>query len=148
MIGTLVLTGELNVLAEVAHRLQAEYPAGLHVEVTSMEHKGYTVERAKTLLARLAPKQHAALKLLVDAGGQVGQEELRASFGNENGQIKGLTGPISKHVKNLIAEGVFPEGTEPPTNTDYDPMVRSYQRAGGMHMDAEHVVIFRLAFEQ
>ena len=148
MIGKLVLTGELDVLAKVAERLQAEFPAGLHSEVTTLEYKGYTVERARLLLARLASKQRAALKLLIDGDGTVGQEVLRAAFGNETGQLKGLTGPISKHVKNLIAEGVLPEGTKPPTSTEYDPAVRSYQRAGGIHMDAELVVIFRLAFDE
>ena len=147
--GSLTIDGPLDQLADLAHEISRKFPGGftVSVEADALEVAGYTVDRARTLLRRLAARQREAIETVVEHGGRAEGDVLRAQFANEQGQIRGLTGPISKHVKRLIAEGVLPEGTEAPTKTEYDPDNASFQRAGAIEMDAELVPIFREALK-
>jgi len=143
MNGILTIRGPLDELSRIAEQLHRGELSGVTASVEPAEVEGWTVERARALLARLASKQRAALTMVVEGDGRVDGDDLRGAFGNAGGQVRGLTGPISKHVNNLIAEGVLPVGTRPPTTTEYDPDNRSFQRTLGLIMRAELVPVFR-----
>jgi len=147
--GSLTIDGPLDQLADLAHEISRKFPGGftVSVEADGIEVAGYTVDRAKALLRRLASRQRDAIEVVVECGGRAEGDVLRARFANEQGQIRGLTGPISKHVKRLIAEGVLPEGTAAPTTTEFDPDNASFQRAGAIKMDADLVLVFREALK-
>ena len=148
MNGTLTIEGPLDVLASIANELNERYPSTIASTVTpATAAAGWTVETARILFTGLAPKQREALRLVVSRDGFADGQTLRAAFANDNGQIRGLTGPISKRVKKLIAEGVLAPGAEPPTTTQYDADNPSLQRAGGIRMRSELVPIFRQAIE-
>jgi hypothetical protein len=147
MNGTLTIEGPLDTLAEVAQHLHQQFPDGLVVEVEAASWEGWTVSSAENLLRRLAGPQRSLLTLIVEQGGVADGASLRQHLGNETGSLKGLTGPISKHVKKMIRDGFLPEGTPAPTTTIYDPENPSYQRAGGIRMEPELVDIFRTALE-
>lgn len=148
MNGTLSIEGPLDLLGTIAHELNERFPDGLDALVApSTGTAGWTVETARILFTGLAAKQREAIRLIVSLNGFADGQALRQAFANDNGQIRGLTGPISKRVKKLIAEGVLPPDVEPPTTTQYDPDNPSFQRAGGIRMRAELVVIFRQAIE-
>ena len=148
--GTLTISGDIDRIGEAANLLVATFPDGLEVtvDIGDLEWCGYTVDRALALLRRLAKRQRMALSVVVEHDGFAKSAVLREVLGNDRGQIRGLTGPISKHVLNLIGEGVLPAGTKPPTTTAYDPDSASYQRAGGIAMAPELVPIFRAALQR
>lgn len=148
MHGTLTIEGSLDELAEIAKRITAQYPEGIAASVEPLEVDGWTVERARALLARLAPRQHTTIELVVDNGGYVSSDRLRRALADSREQLRGLTGPISKHVNRLSANGVLPAGTAPPTTTDYDTENPSFQRARGIQMNERLVPVFRAALNR
>src|SRR3954469_13741767 len=101
MLATLTVQGPLDALARIAVLIQQQFAEGVRSDVQPLEVDGWSVERAALLLARLATKQRTVLELVVRGDGHVDDETLRAHFANGNGQVRGLTGPISKHVKNM-----------------------------------------------
>lgn len=144
MNGTLTIEGPLDALSTIASDLNKQFPYGITVEVAPKgDIGGWTADAARILYTGLAARQRQALELLVKNNGYADGVTLRKTFGNDTGQIRGLTGPISKRVNKLISQGTLPEGTEAPTTTEYDPDNLSFQRAGGIRMSADLVPIFR-----
>jgi hypothetical protein len=146
MIGYLQIEGELDVLAEIAAELQKRYPDGLSTVVEPYDEGGWNVEAARALIERLAPRQRMLLRLLATSGETVDDDTLREELGNNEGSLKGITGPITKHINNLIDDGVLDDEPTQPWVTQYDPEIPSFQRTIGMRMPTELVEIFRAAF--
>ncbi|ASR56104.1 hypothetical protein [Cellulomonas sp. PSBB021] len=146
MIGFLQIEGELDVLAQIAAELQERYPDGIGVTVEPYDEGGWNVEAARALVERLAPRQRALLRCLAMDGGVVDDDTLREELANESGSLKGITGPITKHIHNLIEDGVIEDEPTQPWITLYDPAVPGFQRTIGMRMPEALVAIFRAAF--
>jgi len=144
MNGTLTVEGSLTDLADAAGVLAAHF-AQLKVRVSALTVGGYSVEGAKAVLHKLASPQRTVIELLVANGGHVSVHDVRVALGRQSADtLRGLTGPISKHVNRLIAQGVLPAGTLPPTVTKYDNTAGT-QRAQRFWMESELVPVFEAA---
>lgn len=124
MNATLTITGNLDDLAAAATMLSDHF-ARLNTTVEPAEFGGWSVEAMRTLLRRLAPKQLALVQLVSTRGGYTADDEVRAQLGNESGGMKGLTGPISKHINALIDAGIVSPEASFVVKTERDPENRS-----------------------
>lgn len=124
MIATLTITGNLDELTEAAAMLNGHF-AHVHTSVEPAEFGGWSVEAMRTLLRRLAPKQLALVQLVSTRGGYTADEDVRAQLGNESGGMKGLTGPISKHIRALVDAGTVSPDASFVVKTERDPENRS-----------------------
>lgn len=94
----------------------------------------WTSAQAMRLLRELSPAALALVQAVVDGGGYVGADALgRSSF-------RGITGPITKSVGRLIAQGVLPPDTQSPVCTVLADRVS--QRASGFSMDERWLPVF------
>jgi hypothetical protein len=137
--GTLTITGDITALARVA-----EFAASLDLPMSSESpgFGGWTVESATILIRRLAPKQFELIDRLVRADGACDGAHLRDAFGDD---LRGLTGPISKHIKSLKAEGLVPEEAVPVAIAEADPHDRVNRRTSWIRMPQGLVPIIALA---
>lgn len=102
----------------------------------------YTAAEATALLDDLAARQRGLLEQVAGWDGVLPAEELRDAAGT---QIRGITGPITKAVKRLIAAGVLRPGLQSPVRPVYDPNNRAFQRVRAFKMDSGDVASFAAA---
>lgn len=110
MNGTLSINGELNLLGELAVKIDEWYAGRLETAVESDSWGGWSVERMTVLLARLHPWQLRLVNFVAAAGGQRSDSEVRARFALGDSGLRGQTGAISKHVKSMEKAGIVPAG--------------------------------------
>ena len=154
MFGTLTIQGDLEQLSRIAAELHELYPNGVRARVDVEAVDGWSVGAATALLRRLARRQVITLQELVAGDGYVADDALRSRLATEAGadptsqiSLRGLTGPISKHIVHLIGDGLLPASTGNPVTADYDNSNSSYQRTSGLSLARPLVPIFRAAFE-
>lgn len=143
MNGKLTIEGDLATLGRLALKINEWFPNELKTHVSVPSWGGWNVEAMTVLLRRLAPKQLQLLDFVSAGDGYQSDEAVRRQFGNETGGMKGLTGPISKHIKAMAATGDITESAVPVVKTEPNPGNRS--QAGGFRIPGELVPIVRAA---
>ena len=113
------------------------------VEVPSFE--GWDVETMTILLRRLQAKQRDLLEFVSENGGYRTDAEVRAKFGNAASGMKGLTGPISKHIKSMTETGLLPADASYVVRTEADPTNRNVP--GGFRTPLGLVPVLRAALD-
>lgn len=101
----------------------------------------YSPDEATALLDDLAERQRGLLEQVSDWDGVLPAGELRVA----DNQIRGITGPITKAVKRLIAKGALRPGLQSPVRPVYDPNNRAFQRVRAFKMDSGDVASFNAA---
>ena len=142
MIGTLTITGPLADLAKVAQF--AEKLAGVSATVDLPEYGGWSVGAMASLLRRLAPNQRDLIDMLIVGNGAVTGDQLRAAFGDD---LRGLTGPISRHIGAMVAEGMIAEDAVPIAVAERDARDRANQRTSFIRTPTQLVDILRAAVD-
>jgi hypothetical protein len=105
---------------------------------------GWTQEYADVYVGALGWSARHLVGEVVKAGGKLDAKKLRGPDGNRS--LRGLTGPLTKVMKRLVAEGKLPPGLPGPVEPDYYP-VASWQRAPGFKMAPELVPLFAAALK-
>ncbi len=142
MEGSLLLTGQVEDLAEVAVFARDRFPGAAVGGPAVLEWGGWTVSRAKAYLAQLAASGRAAIERCVAGGGFADDATLRASIGDS---LKGRTGAMTKAVNKMIRNGQLPPTVARPVVAIYRGGSKGYARSGGFSMPAELVPIFAAA---
>lgn len=110
-----------------------------HVEST-----GWTYEAYEQVMAGLLSKsyvQAAAIMEAIKGGtGYVTRDDVYA-LGKypETRTLKGFTRPVNRVTADLVDSGLLPEDAEDLLRPDYDPAVKSFQRAKGFFVPMEVV---------
>lgn len=101
----------------------------------------FTAGEAAALLDDLAERQRDLLEQVAAWDGVLPASEMR----DADNQIRGITGPITKAVKRLIAKGALRPGLQSPVRPVYDPNNRAFQRVRAFKMDSGDVASFNAA---
>lgn len=109
MDGTLSIQGDLNVLSQLAVKIDEWFPGALEASVQSNSWGGWTVDRMALLLERVHPWQLLLVSFLARGGGRQPDVEVRRRFTIEGSGLKGQTGAISKHIVGMKKSGLLPE---------------------------------------
>jgi hypothetical protein len=117
---------------------------GDNVEVTAST---WTQEYASEYIGALRWSTHGLVRQVVHAGGRLDARVLRGADGQ--GSLRGVTGPLRKAMRRLVAQGKLPPGLPVPVEPDYDNTAgTSWQRTPGFKMPPELVPLFAAAFMQ
>lgn len=115
-----------------------------------IESAGWTYPAYEEAMIALLSKhyvQAAAIGAAIKKGtGYVTRDEVYA-LGKypETRSLKGFTRPVNRVTADLVDSGKLPEDAEDLLRPDYDPAVKSYQRAKGFFVPME---VVKLAHEQ
>lgn len=145
MDGTLTISGPLSELSKIAADMEARYPSGVSAGVSIASYGGWNVETMTILLRRLAPRQTRLIAKIADGDGFCSSEELRDEFANEQGQLRGLLGPIAKHVTAMTREGILGESAIVILASEFDHDSRNPQRVSGVRAPAKLLPVIRAA---
>lgn len=143
MNATLTITGDLAALGRLAQQIDEWVPGAFSTAVETPAFEGWDVEKMTMLLRRLQPKQLDLLSFLTEGGGYRGDEEVRGKFANAGGGMKGLTGPISKHIKAMTEAGLLPNDASYVVRTESHPANRN--APGGFRTPIGLVPVIRAA---
>lgn len=144
MNATLTITGDLTLLGKLALKIDEWFPSAFASTVEVPSFDGWDVETMTILLRRLQTKQLELLNFVSENGGYRSDDEVRAKFGNAEGGMKGLTGPISKHIKSMTETGLLPAGASYVVRTEANPTNRN--APGGFRTPHGLVPVLRAAF--
>jgi hypothetical protein len=122
MEGTLTIRGDLTLLGRLALKIDEWFPGALATEVGVLEWGGWSVETMAMLVDRLHPVQRKLIGFVADADGQRTDDEVRAEFAGDHG-LKGLTGPLSRHIERMQTAGVIPTGASFVVMVDRTPRI-------------------------
>lgn len=103
----------------------------------------FSADEAAALLDDLAERQRDLLEQVAAWDGVLPASEMR----DADNQIRGITGPITKAVKRLVARGVLRPGLQSPVRPVYDPNNRAFQRVRAFKMDSGDVASFNAAVQ-
>ncbi|MFD7626343.1 hypothetical protein ACFV7Q_09880 [Streptomyces sp. NPDC059851] len=103
----------------------------------------WTPDRAVSYLTSLPANALRFARLVVEADGTRGADQLREEF---HGELRGPTIALSRAVSRGVRRGWWPEGTAAPITPQYDPDHPSWQKAIAYRMVSENVPVFREAF--
>jgi hypothetical protein len=142
MEGSLLLTGPVEDLAEVAVFARDRFPGAAVSGPVAPEWGGWTVSRAKAYLDQLVPSGRAAIESCVAGGGFADDAMLRAAIGPS---LKGRTGAMTKAKNKMIRRGQLPPTVARPVVAIYRGGSKGYERSGGFSMPVELVPIFEAA---
>ncbi|GAA4217727.1 hypothetical protein [Actinocatenispora rupis] len=115
-------------------------------ELLEVPQPTWTVDEAEQLFRDLRASALQLLRELVRRGGRVEADVMRGPEGDQS--LRGLTGPITKAMTRLERAGRVREGLEHPVRAEYDPEIRSYQRALAFTMPDELLPTFTIALQQ
>ena len=126
MDGTLSIQGDLVTLGKLAVKIEKWFPGALATEVRAAGWGGWTVDSMAALLERLHPWQLLLVSFVARAGGRRVDPEVRDKFSLGDSGLRGQTGPISKHIMNMKAEGVIPDDATYVLKIDRTTKVRTF----------------------
>ena len=147
MDGTLTISGPLSELSQIAADIEARYPSGVSAGVSIATYGGWNVETMTMLLRRLAPRQASLIARIVDGDGFCSSEDLLEEFANEYGQLRGLLGPIARHVTAMTREGIVGESAIAILASEFDHESRNPQRISGIRMPAKLLPVARAGLQ-
>lgn len=145
MNGTLTISGDLALLGKLALKIDDWFPNAFATAVNVPAFGQWDVETMTILLRRLAKKQLDLIDFVSSNDGYRSDDEVRAQFGNDGGGMKGLTGPISKHIKAMVASGMLQADPSFVVKTEPNPVNRNL--AGGFLMPRQLVPVVRAAID-
>ena len=145
MNATLTITGDLTLLGKLAVQIDEWFPTAFATSVEVPSFEGWDVETMTILLRRLQAKQRDLLQFVSENGGYRTDAEVRAKFGNSAGGMKGLTGPISKHIKSMTEAGLLAVDASYVVRTEADPANRN--APGGFRTPLGLVPVLRAALD-
>jgi len=143
MNGTLTIEGDLTLLGKLAVKIDEWFPGAFAAEVGTPAWGEWDVETMAVLLRRLGRKQLELIQFVSSGGGYQSDEAVRSRLSNDDGGMKGLTGPISKHINAMIAAGDLAEKASPVVKTESNPDNRNLP--GGFRMPADLLPVVRAA---
>lgn len=145
MNGTISITGNLVQLGELAIKIDDWFPKTFTSEISVPEFEGWNVETMTVLLRRLQKRQLDLIDFVSSARGYRSDSEVRTQFGNDEGGMKGLTGPISRHINALVDSGVLTQPVSFVVRTESSPDNRN--APGGFRMPQGLIAIVRAALD-
>lgn len=145
MNATLIISGELTLLGKLAVKIDEWFPGAFATTVDVPSFEGWDVEAMTILLRRLQTKQLELLQFVSDGDGYRTDDEVRANFANADGGMKGLTGPISKHIKSMVEAGTIAAGASYVVRTEANPSNRN--APGGFRTPSGLLPVLRAAFD-
>lgn len=107
MNGTLSITADLALLSKLALQIEQWHPGTASLDIRPEKYLSWDVEGMATLLKRLHPWQLLLMSFVASDNGRRSDPEVRAKFAIDDSGLRGQTGPISKHVKAMHAEGLI-----------------------------------------
>lgn len=133
-----------NVSALLPPSPGGDFPIPNDVESTGWTYQAY--EQAIIALLRKHPVQVSAIFEAIKSGtGYITRGDVYA-LGSypESRSLKGFTRPVNRVIADLVDSGKLPEDAEELLRPDYDPAVKSFQRARGFFVPME---VVKLALE-
>ncbi|MFC7595771.1 hypothetical protein ACFQU3_10670 [Terrabacter sp. GCM10028922] len=118
------------------------------VDLSAAESTGWTLDAYTELMTRLLSKYGVQGMVINEAckngSGYVDRNTVyKLGKYTDDRSLKGFTRPVNRIQKELVLAGKLPEGAADLLEPDYDPKVKSYQRAPGFRVPLEVVKLLQ-----